>query len=176
MPVALKVLPDPPLDILRARLEYNPLSGVFTWKVNGYHNTTVAGDVAGSISHWGYIVISIRLDGRHHRIFAHRLAWAFVHGAWPIPMIDHHDGAKTFNAIANLREADHSLNGQNQRRAPSNNRSCGLLGVSPTASGRWRSGIFVNKRRIHLGCFDTAEVAHQAYIAAKRRLHAGNTL
>ena len=50
-------------------------------------------------------------------MFAHRLAWFWVHGAWPVGVIDHIDGVTTNNAIANLRDVDHALNMQNLKTA-----------------------------------------------------------
>ncbi len=44
---------------------------------------------------------------------AHRLAWFYVHGVWPKEQIDHINGDKADNCIANLRLADFSKNQAN---------------------------------------------------------------
>jgi hypothetical protein len=41
------------------------------------------------------------------------------------------------------------------------------------AIGRHYSQIRVNGKLISLGYFDSAEAAHEAYVNAKKRLHAG---
>jgi hypothetical protein len=42
--------------------------------------------------------------------------------------------------------------------------------------GRLSASVWVGGKRVYLGRFDTAEEAHAAYVAAKRRLHQGCTL
>ena len=106
---------------------------------------------------------------------AHRLAWFYVHKAWPVGMLDHRDTVGTHNWIENLREATPVLNAQNVRVARPNSRS-GLLGVSWN-KGRWTANIrHPEGRQINLGRFDDPQVAHEAYVAAKRQLHEGCTL
>jgi len=65
---------------------------------------------------------------------------------------------------------------ENQRKAHKGNVS-GFLGVSKAAGmAKWISQIQVNKVKIGLGYFDSPEEAHEAYLSAKRRLHAGCTV
>ena len=119
---------------LRALLDYDPVTGVFTWKATRT-GQAVAGRIAGGALHTGYH--RIQIDGR--AFLAHRLAWLYVHEVWPQGQIDHINGVKADNRIANLREATASQNGQNRRGSQINNGS-GLLGVYPhDASGRWRA-------------------------------------
>jgi len=156
----------------RELLHYDMETGVITWRVRSNSRVT-AGDVAGYIRSNGYIAIQI--DGRLY--FAHRLAWFFVMGEWPKNQIDHIDGKKTNNRFANLREATNAENGQNQRKAQSDNKSSGLLGVSwHNPSGNWRARISLDGKERCLGYFHTAESAHAAYIESKRRIHAFGTI
>lgn len=105
---------------------------------------------------------------------AHRLAWLYVYGEWPKDMIDHVNGDGTFNAISNLREADNTLNKQNQR-IPNKNSKSKLLGAYARKE-KFRSQIMVNRKAIGLGTYETAEEAHQAYLSAKRELHRSCTI
>jgi len=66
------------------------------------------------------------------------------------------------------------VNLQNIRRARSDNRS-GLLGVARDKTG-FRAVIKVAGKQKYLGTFPTPELAHSAYLSAKRLLHEGNTL
>jgi len=53
----------------------------------------------------------------------------------------------------------------------------GALGVTLTKDGRYRARICSKGRLLSLGVFGSADEAHDAaYVAEKRRLHAGNTL
>ena len=154
---------------LRELLDYDPKSGLFIRKTNAAWGTRV-GDVAGGINNEGYI--NIRLDGVLHK--AHRLAWLYTHGEWPSGMIDHMNGDRADNRINNLRVVLRAANMQNQRVAQKSNR-LGFLGV--TRHGRkFRAHLSVAKKNVYLGLFDTPELAHAAYLDAKRRLHPGCTI
>lgn len=156
---------------LKELLNYDPETGVFTRLVDVTYNAR-AGDVAGSQMTVGYPTIN--LDG--HRYYAHRLAWFYVHGVWPKNQIDHVDGERTNNRIANLREADDAQNRQNRRVSRKDSKS-GVLGVSwHQHSKGWAACITTSGIRRHLGVFDTPELAHQAYLRAKHALHEFNTL
>lgn len=149
---------------LRELLSYDADTGGFTWLVNRGSAAKVGGPAGRKVG-GGYIQIGI--DGR--RYMAHRLAWLYVHGHWPDVEIDHISGEPEDNRIANLREATRSQNLQNLRRARADSRS-GLLGVS-RAAGRWLAQIQTSGKKKYLGLFDTAESAHNAYLAAKAELH-----
>lgn len=83
-------------------------------------------------------------------------------------MTDHINGDGLDNRRANLREANHSLNGANRRVGV--NSSTGLKGVWLTESGRYTAAIKAGGKRRHLGRFDTADEAAAAYDAAAREL------
>lgn len=150
---------------LRELLRYDPGTGIFRWRVST-NRRIVVGQIAGTISHGR---VQIKVAGNLQR--AHRLAWLYVHGEWPADLIDHKNGDATDNRIANLRQADKSINAQNQRRANSRNKT-GLLGVSPARWGGFRARIDHD----YLGVFPTAEEAHQAYLKAKRERHPGGMI
>ena len=156
---------------LRELLQYDPETGVFTWRVSR-GRTAKAGGVAGADTH-GYVVIMI--DGKGYG--AHRLAWLYVHGVWPTGHIDHVYGDTSDNRIKVLRDVTQSVNSQNQRSAKRNNKSSGLLGAYwHNISNKWMSHISFGGKKRHLGMFATAQEAHEAYMAAKRQFHEGCTI
>lgn len=155
---------------LRDALDYDPQTGVFTWKFRASKRIHV-GDTAGYDGRSGYR--RIRFDGVDYE--AHRLAWLHVHGEWPAQFIDHINGVRSDNRIANLRAASPSVNAQNQRRARSDNTS-GALGVQKTTGGAYRAHIGVRGKQVHLGTFPSRELAHSVYLKAKRYFHEGCTL
>ncbi len=152
-------------DRLKELLSYNPDTGEFLWLVSG--GGVAAGRVAGRRHGKGYRAVTV--TGRLY--LAHRLAWLYVHGEWPEDEIDHKNGVRDDNRIANLREANKSQNQGNQRKARTDSYT-GLLGASWERGGnKFRAQIRLNGKKKHLGLFNTAEEAHAAYIKAKRELH-----
>lgn len=145
------------------RLNYDPNTGVFTWKIFPKGKIT-KGLIAGGKMKNGYAYI-----GKPH-IYAHCLAWMFVHGEIPQGMvIDHINGNPGDNRIANLRCVSEKVNLQNQRKIKRNN-SSGYLGVKFDVRHNTYSAV------ISLGGFKTPEEAFEWYLKAKRVLHEGNTL
>lgn len=149
---------------LKDQLSYDPETGVFTW-AQTRPGTAKKGTHAGCKNREGYVQIMVR--GKYHA--AHRLAWLYVYGEWPVLQVDHINGNPNDNRIANLRLVSASENAQNKRKARSDN-SSGFLGVT-AHYGKWRAQISVMGERHHLGNFSTPEEAHAAYVEAKRRIH-----
>lgn len=78
-------------------------------------------------------------------------------------LVDHEDGDGLNNTRHNLRLATHANNCQNSKRSKLN--SSGFKGVSQTGN-KWRAQINPSGKRIHLGTFNTPELAHLAYCKA----------
>lgn len=161
---------------LRELLNYDPSTGVFTWLVDRPGKSGRKGSIAGTAkgSH-GYL--SIGVDGKMW--LAHRLAWVYMTGDQPPALIDHIDRDKLNCRWANLRASTKVWNAQNAGQPHSDNAS-GFLGVHAfprNVKKPWVASIKPEgKKRVHLGYFSTPESAHEAYLAAKRLLHTGNTL
>ena len=166
----MKALTNLTQNRLKELLHYDAESGIFTrlTRAGREHIGSVAGRVPNID---GYK--SIMLEGSRYQ--AHRLAWLYVTGAWPEGDIDHINGNKVDNMISNLRDVTRSVNMENQRRSRSDG-STGLLGVTMDPGGKARAQIMVQGRRKYLGLFKTPELAHAAYLDAKRIHHIGNTL
>lgn len=150
---------------LHSILNYDPVSGAFTWRVRKAFRTII-GAKAGRVTKLGYCVILI--DRRNY--MAHRLAWLYVHGNWPNQKLDHIDRDKQNNAISNLREATQAQNCYNRKRAI--NSTSGFKGVTyRRSSGKWNAQIGCAGKRFNLGLYDTPEAAHQAYCDAAKHFH-----
>lgn len=63
---------------LKNRFDYNKDTGVFTFKV--FAGSKRPGDIAGCVTSKGYRHISI--DKKAYK--AHRLAWMYIYGKFPI--------------------------------------------------------------------------------------------
>ena len=157
---------------LKAALWYDPDTGTF-YNVVARGARAQAGAIAGTRHSTGYW--QIRLGGRIY--LAHRLAFLYMTGEWPVAEVDHINGVHNDNRWVNLRDVSRACNVENQRRAHTRSKS-GLLGASPhaTMAGKWRASICSGRKVRNLGTFDTSEEAHAAYLKAKRELHEGCTI
>ncbi len=154
---------------LRKVASYNADTGLFTWAVT--RKRCVKGKQFGTLKDNGYLHAGI--DG--HKYLLHLLAWLFVYGEFPNNDVDHIDGCRTNNRIANLRSVSRSVNLENIKRAKCHNKSTGLLGAY-ACRDKFTSRIQVKGKSLYLGVFNSKEAAHEAYMTAKRNMHEGNTL
>lgn len=102
---------------------------------------------------------------------AHRLIWMFHYGDISDGLeIDHIDRNSKNNRIENLRLSTSSQNKCN--RSKRKDCSSGYKGVETSkTTKKYRARIRYNNKKIHLGYFDTAELARDAYVAAATKLH-----
>jgi len=148
---------------LKEVLDYNPETGFFIWKIDRAGKAKV-GSVAGSSKTNRYRQIMV--DGIMYH--AHRLAWFYVHGSFPLNMIDHINHQTDDNRIKNLREATRKQNRENLFIGKNN--TSGHIGVywyKPT--NKWQAKIGHNKKIFHLGYFEAKEKAIEARKKAEQQ-------
>ena len=158
---------------LKQVLYYSHETGCFTWRESsatrpqGGGPGHCYGDKAGSIAKSsGYVIIYV--DSLKY--YAHRLAFLYMTGEWPINgQADHRDRCRNNNKWFNLRDASPTKNKYNERMRKNN--TTGYKGVSYSIRDKaYRARITENGKERGLGYFKTAEEAHEAYqIAAKQR-------
>lgn len=153
-------------------LDYDPETGVFKQKIFWWKRKP--GDIVGGRTPQGYWYVGV--GGKQYP--AHRLAWFYVYGNWPIADIDHINRNRLDNRIANLREATRAENLRNTEIRNSN--QSGVKGVSLRSlrNGRrpnkaWVASIMVNGKRKHLGHFFTVAEAAKARADAEKELGVG---
>jgi hypothetical protein len=145
---------------LRARFNYDPISGELTYKISPARCIKV-GQKAGSLGKDGYR--RVKIDGAHYAV--HRVIWCLVTGRWPQEEIDHRNTRKSDNRWRNLRPATRKENMHNMR-----GRSPWGKGVSPDRD-RFKAQIRINGTLLYLGSFKTRALAAEAYASAARRHH-----
>jgi HNH endonuclease len=151
---------DISLERLRDDLLYDPLTGNFYWKHSrsGQHPV----DQAGTVRTDGYVMIGYLAK----TYLAHRLAWFYVHGAWPVETVDHINGNPSDNRFVNLRQAKHFENSQN--RALKSTNTTGMTGIFKRGR-KWFARATVNNYTHTVGSFNTKEeaiVARENLVAA----------
>jgi hypothetical protein len=147
---------------LKELLHYDAETGVFTWLQR--RGGSLKGDKAGNLNVTGYIHIYV--DGSPYK--AHRLAWLYEAGEFPPGFIDHINGVRDDNRLCNLRPVTNQENVCNIRGVRSDSKT-GILGVSRRQS-KYVAVVRHKGERYFLGYFETAEEAHDAYIAKKREV------
>jgi hypothetical protein len=156
--------------LAKALFDYDPESGDLTWRVQT--SSTPQGKKAGTVvkhkveGYTSYINVTILGDPYK----AHRIIWLLQTGSWPSKHIDHIDGDGLNNSWSNLREVTASQNLMNQRvRSDS---TSGIKGVSyDKKRNMWYVYIDVDKKRKHLGRYETKEEAAAARLAAEKIYH-----
>jgi hypothetical protein len=133
-----------------SELIYKPETGLFYRKVKPEQSI-------GITTKSGYVVFRVKKKLQ----YAHRIAFFISFGYEP-NMVDHINRNRSDNRLVNLREADATLNAQNSK---------GYGATKPKHTKKWASAITCNRKRIHLGYFDSAEEANKAYLLAKQKYH-----
>tara|TARA_R110000796_G_scaffold95459_2_gene200665 strand:- start:9387 stop:9962 length:576 start_codon:yes stop_codon:yes gene_type:complete len=162
-----------PIEIARELLDYDPETGVFTWrhreakwcKTKAAHASCVTrfeGKRAGTLSvdpKNGYQHRIIRLLG--FRDYEHRLAWRWMSNDPLPPQIDHKNRDATDNRWCNLRASDNGANGKNH--SMHRNNTSGATGVTwDKCRNKWRSRCRLHRKWYHLGRFSNFEDAKRA--------------
>ena len=172
-----KAKPLPSQEYLLECFNYNPDTGLLTWKKRPLHhfknsrgmniwNARYPSKIAGTIQPNGRIDLIIQL--KHYK--AHRVIWKIVTGCDPVYEIDHKNINPSDNCWCNLREATHSQNVQNTFLKSSN--KTGFKGVHfCNTTQQYQARIMANWKYHHLGFFDTAKEAGNAYKVASAKYH-----
>lgn len=163
--MATKPLPDQAL--LRQLLDYDPATGLLTWKErpgNARFNSRLAGKAAFIKIEDGYR--RGRLLGVDYR--AHRIIWKWWHGSDP-DQVDHENHDTLDNRISNLRDVSNVANSQNTKLLTTNTSGCSGV-VWHKRDCRWQASIRHSGRKQHLGLFERREDAIRARREAEVRL------
>lgn len=165
MPLSSKKLQDSVCkEEIERRLRYDPMTG----KV---HRRTAEGgskpgNIVGCLGRSGYLYA--RILGKCFLV--HRLAWMLHHGEWPEYEIDHKNGIKTDNRIANIRPCDRSQNMWNSKTRADN--TTGYKGITfSSLHGKYRARIQLNGKRLHIGLFKTPEEAARKIAEHREAVH-----
>ncbi|MCK5601936.1 HNH endonuclease [Candidatus Pacearchaeota archaeon] len=151
-------MPELTQSRLKELLHYNPDDGVFTWlnrpigsfitdRAGKTWNGKFAGKAAGTLQQNGYI--SMAVHSKQCR--AHRLAYLYMTGAWPIE-IDHDDRVRHHNWWSNLNNGTSQDN--NRNHPMKNTNTSGTTGVGwHKASKKWHAYISADGKEKGLGYY-----------------------
>lgn len=150
---------------------YNPQTGQVTWKyrpdVPSKINARFAGKPAGHVNQEGYLWLEWTENSVRIRHPAAIIIWFMQTGEWPQSEVDHENRIPLDNRWENLRAATRSEQTQNRERRKPLPLPIGVK----RRYNRFEANITIDKQRIYLGMFATAEEAGQAYLDARERHH-----
>jgi hypothetical protein len=164
-------------NLLRELIAYNPETGEMRWLPRPREAFKRESNFKAWNKHSaGKLAVNTpeREGYRHGDILgrtykAHRVAWALYHGEWPADQIDHINGDKADNRIANLRVVSNAENNKNTSISKRN--KTGVLGVFYDKKNNvYLASICQNAQVINLGRFQTKEEAARARKQAERDL------
>ena len=164
----------PPVETLRQLLDYDAESGLLFWRprspemfkdndlrICNTWNTRYAGKEAlCHIDANGYKTGSVAGVS----LKAHRLIWKLVFGQEPVGQIDHVNGVRHDNRLANLRLVDQSTNQRNAGLRSDN--KTGHAGVFVSRTGKIR--LYISGK--YRGTFPTIESAVDRRIVLEKEL------
>ena len=148
---------------LKARIHYDEDTGVFTrLGVQGRLNKEAALTPTSN----GYFTVCV--EGSNFK--AHRLAFLYVTGMWPVEGVDHKNGDKRDTRFSNLRLATSSEN--NHNRSINTNSKTGVKGVHfSNRRGKFVAQVRKKGSKGFNKEFDTLEEAREAIKIERERLH-----
>lgn len=148
---------------LKELLNYNPETGIFTYKKKRAKCTP--GKIAGTYHVNGYT--HIQLNRKIYK--AHRLAWLYVYGYFP-QFIDHINCDRGDNRLCNLREVNIYQNNHNSKI--NKNNTSGIKGITwHKKAQKWCAQIDANGKHIYLGIFDDIDLAKLVIEEARKKYH-----
>lgn len=160
----MKVRPLPSIEVLKKHFNYNPMTGIFTHRMN--RQGCCKGNLAGSREKSGRLRLSV--EGKSYE--ANRIAYFISHG-WCPDIVDHKDRDVTNDTILNLRPATHQQNIWNSV-GHSDKTSSLPKGIRLSRNGkRFRANIQINGRRFGIGSFSSLEEAIAARNAIASKYH-----
>jgi len=120
---------------LKELMHYDPFTGYFTWlRCRAGKRAGTARKLCGEDSY-----IQICLEGQLY--YAHRLAFLYMEGIFPVNEVDHINHDYTDNRWSNLRLATRRENNKNSSKRRDN--QTGVTGVN------WNSGKSLYQARVH---------------------------
>jgi hypothetical protein len=149
---------------IKRRLRYEPSTGRCYWIAVNKKHPRLTGKEAGSLKDKRiYIKVNSLAIPRA------RIAFVLMLGTFP-EIADHINGDTLDDRWKNLREVNALQNSWNityKRPGKIDNLP---IGVRKLGSG-FQARVAVNKKTIHLGVFNTAKEAYEAYLEAKKKYH-----
>lgn len=146
-------------EVLRL-FSYDQSTGVLVWREN--QQTRFVGREAGFVNHHGYRRVGLGKTKLH----AHQIIWLMVHGELPSCEIDHINGVRDDNRLANLRLANQQQNQQNAGLRIDN--ALGVKGVRLRPSGRYQARLKLSDGSRSVKTFNTAAEA-VSWLAIQRQ-------
>jgi len=152
------------IEFIKHYLSYDANTGNLIW-LRTRSNRASVGSKAGCVNTQGYSVVQVGGCLMYH----HHIAWALYHKEWPMNEIDHINGNRNDNRIANLRLVTSSQNSFNMRLSIRN--TSGIKGVHwDDVRKKWEISIKAGAKRYRKR-FADKELAELVAIELRDKYH-----
>ena len=126
-------------QLLKDLFDYDPTTGHLIRKKTNQR--------AGTMGTYGYRYLQID----HKLYYEHRIIWFWLYGTWPQAQIDHINGIRDDNSLANLRESTHAENAQNIKVSKRNRSGSRIPGVYFNSKRNLYIVLLAKDRKRHFG-------------------------
>jgi hypothetical protein len=152
----------------REYASYDPETGAMVWIKS--KKKVIVGNEVGNTPKRPELYRASNFE--YTKFLVHRMAWSMVHGTIPDGMqVDHINGSRHDNRIANLRLVTNSQNGENKHKAMAHSKS-GILGVSwDRGMGKWVARIKDGTKYRVIGYYTDKHEAGKSYQSVKSQIH-----
>jgi hypothetical protein len=163
-------------EIAKEFWDYDPETGIFIWKFRDRKWFVTEGSFKSVNTRLAGKRAFYTVDGKgyyHQNLYykfyrAHRVAWLWIYGEWPLFHIEHDNRNRQDNRIVNLLDKTNQQNSMNSKLYSTN--TSGYSGVYFNRKIlKWCSKIKYKGEEIWLGYFDKIEDAAKARKEAETR-------
>ena len=155
------------LDHIAASWEMR--DGVLTWKRPASGGKKVGDSVGLTVLKSGHQNCYLMFAGKLKGYSVGQIAWFLYTGDWPDGEVDHKNCDPQNNLIDNLRHASRAEQSRNRAAGKAGRPNKGVY--KRDYGDKWSAQIWVNKRCICLGTFDSEAEAVEVREQATKKMH-----
>jgi hypothetical protein len=158
-----------PQELNHIAASWEMREGVLVWKRNANGGKKIGDPVGLTTLKSGHTNCFLTHNGKLIGYSVGQVAWFLYTGQWADGEIDHKDCNPQNNVFKNLRLADRSEQCRNRVAGRKGRVNKGVY--KRDYGNKWSAQIWVNKRCIHLGTFDSEDEAVEVRELAADMLH-----
>jgi hypothetical protein len=157
------------LELQHIAASWEMRDGVLTWKRKANGGKKIGDPVGLTKRKSGHTNCFLTHNSKLVGYSVGQIAWFLYHGEWPSKEVDHIDCNPKNNLRDNLRLADRSEQCRNRAAGRKGRANKGVY--KREYGNKWSAQIWINKRCVCLGTFDSEDEAVEVRELAAEMLH-----